>query len=147
MNTHSPSWTRSERTLVLGVAVAPALVVLGSALVFSVLSREVMTLLDMMFLAMLVLPLAYGTLFFVVLPALMILKRKKNEALLPFVAAVGLSSLAPWALLYCVYLLVVPAADHPPQSFVAAILLVPASLATVVAAGIWCVSLRGKNAA
>jgi hypothetical protein len=93
------------------------------------------------------LPLAYGTLFFSVLPALSILRRLSHETFLGFVTTVAGSTFVPWATLAAIYLLVTPQVEHPPLSLVATVLAATAAAAASAAAVIWSLTFRGANAA
>jgi len=62
MSARSASWSGREIAQVISVAVAPALVVLCTAVIFAVLTGDDLTLV-----AVFALPLAYGTLLLTVL--------------------------------------------------------------------------------
>jgi hypothetical protein len=139
MNTQSSSWSAAERRQVLAVAVAPAVVVGVLGVALSVAWAQDATLF-----ALFALPLAYGTLFLCVLPALVALRRSGKESGATFVAVSTAAGLAPWGLAYAASS---GMSEQPPLSLWVWGLLLQAVVTSVVASLIWWRFFRAKNAA
>jgi Kef-type K+ transport system membrane component KefB len=143
MSISASPWSASEKRQVAAVGFAPAVVVAALAASLSVFWS--IGLIDLAFLAMFALPVAYATLFVAVLPALTLLRRRDRKSGLSFVATVCVSTLAPWALLYLVYAAATPVHEHPPISLVAVVLLVPSLATAMVACAVWWWFIRPQN--
>ena len=91
---------------------------------------------EAIFLLIALLPAAYLTLFLFVLPSLWLLRRLRQEALWSFSAVCGVSSVAPWFILYAVFFSEGPAKYGGAHVQVLALLLVPAVLAAASGAAI-----------
>ena len=95
----STEWSNKEKKLILATGVTPlAVVAVVSAVAVSRFGSEAV------FLAVALVPVAYATLFFFVLPALWLLRRTGKESLLSFSATCTLSAIVPWFVLYMVFL-------------------------------------------
>ena len=136
------SWTPCEKFQVILVGVAPtfaiALAGLAAATVFGP---------EAFFVAFFALPLAYGTLFLSVFPALSVVRRFGPDTLPRFVLTVSAATFTPWAFLTAVYLLITPPQEHPPASLVALALAAPTLGAAVAAFAVWLLGFRGQHAA
>ena len=129
MSTEQSSWSATEIKQVLAIAAAPALVVLLWCVVLSAIWSQDMTLLGLF-----ALPVAYGTLFLCVMPALAILRRRGRENGPTFVAVCAATSCTPWFLAY----LVGGIGDiPPPNSLEVTAALSQIAVTAVVAAVIW----------
>jgi hypothetical protein len=143
MNATVSPWSASEKRQGAAVGFAPAVVVGTLAAILPVFWSIGLT--DLALLAMLALPVAYATLFFVVLPALTLLRRRGRESGLSFVAVVCVSAFAPWCLLYLVYAASTPVHERPPTSLVAVALLLPALVTAMVAWAVWWLFIQPQN--
>jgi hypothetical protein len=139
MSTQSSSWSVAEKRQVLAVAVAPAVVVAVLGVALSIVWAQDATLL-----ALFALPLAYGTLFLCVLPALAVLRRSGKESGATFVAVSTAAGLVPWGFVYAASSGI---GEQPPLSLVLWGLLLQAVVTAVVASFIWWRFFRAKNAA
>ena len=143
MSTSVSSWSASEKRQVAAVGFAPAAVVGALTAILPLFWSIDFT--DLAFLAMIALPVAYATLFFAVLPALTLFRRRGRESGLSFVAVVCVSAFAPWCLLYLAYAAGTPVHEHPPTSLVAVVLLLPALVTAMVAWAVWWLFLQPQN--
>jgi hypothetical protein len=138
MNMQS-SWSTAERKQVLAVAAAPAVVVAVLGVALTLVWAQDATLL-----ALFALPLAYGTLFLCVLPALAVLHRSGKESGATFVAVSSASGLLPWGLVYAASS---GMHEQPPLSLGIWGALLQAVVTALVASLIWWRFFRAKNAA
>jgi hypothetical protein len=142
MNDAPLPWSRRENRQVAVVGASPALAVaLLAAILAPFVGHEVV------FLAIAALPLAYGTLFVSVFPALSVLRRYRSETLGSFVATASSAAIAPWAALAGAYLLLTPPLEHPPGSLIVSVLATLFLVSALTATAAWLLAFRTQHAA
>jgi hypothetical protein len=142
MNSAPQPWSAREKHQVGLVATAPAATVSLLALVGSIYVGS-----EAFLFAVFALPLAYGILFFSVLPALAVLKRFRRETFPYFVFTVSAATVVPAVLVLCAYRLVTDPTDQPPADLAAALLLATTVCAALVASGVWLLGFSAEHAA